>query len=197
MGIYLTSDLHLGHDKDFIYKPRGFNSIIESNKSIISNWNSIINDNDVVYVLGDLTLGDIKENINLIKQLKGQLFVIVGNHDTDNRLRYYATCNNIVEIEYAYRLKYGKKSFWLSHYPVDTSNDFWSSESNNKVDQSIKNIIRKEPTVWNLHGHTHSKEIFQPDLKYGHYNVALDAHNNKPISIEDIIKDIDNNRKQG
>ena len=66
MGIYLTSDLHLGHDKDFIYKPRGFNSVDKANESIISNWNSIINEDDLVYVLGDLTLGDIETNIKLI-----------------------------------------------------------------------------------------------------------------------------------
>ena len=49
MEIYLTSDLHLGHDKDFIYKPRGFNSVDEANESIISNWNSIINEDDLKF----------------------------------------------------------------------------------------------------------------------------------------------------
>lgn len=190
MGIYLTSDLHLGHDKDFIYKPRGFNSVDEANESIISNWNSIINEDDLIYVLGDLTLGDIETNIKLIEQLKGKLFVIVGNHDTDNRLNYYSTCHNIIDIQYAYRIKYRKKLFWLSHYPTNTSNDYSVSDSNNKIDTTIKNRIRKEPTVWNLHGHTHSNEVFQSDLSYGHYNVALDAHDNKPVNIETIIDDI-------
>ena len=63
-------------------------------------------------------------------------------------------------------------------------------DSNNKIDTTIKTRIRKEPTVWNLHGHTHSNEVFQSDLSYAHYNVALDAHDNKPVNIKTIIDDI-------
>ena len=151
MEIYLTSDLHLGHDKDFIYKPRGFNSVDEANESIISNWNSIVNEDDLVYVLGDLTLGDIETNIKLIEQLKGKLFVIVGNHDTDNRLNYYSTCHNIIDIQYAYRIKYRKKLFWLSHYPTNTSNDYLKSLvtkkntwENIKADMTLKGLKVRE-----------------------------------------------------
>ena len=39
---YFTSDLHIGHDKDFIWKARGFNSIEEHDTQILKNWNSII-----------------------------------------------------------------------------------------------------------------------------------------------------------
>lgn len=35
--IYFTSDLHFGHDKDFIYKSRGFNSIGDHDNTIIEN----------------------------------------------------------------------------------------------------------------------------------------------------------------
>lgn len=35
--MYFTSDLHLNHDKEFIYKNRGFNSINEMNNTIIRN----------------------------------------------------------------------------------------------------------------------------------------------------------------
>ena len=45
------------------------------------------------------------------------------------------------------------------------------------------------PKLWNLHGHTHSKEKFE---ECGSYNVAVDAHNCFPVSIEQIIKDFGN-----
>lgn len=35
--IYLTSDLHFGHNKEFLYKPRGFNSIEAHDEQIIKN----------------------------------------------------------------------------------------------------------------------------------------------------------------
>lgn len=58
--IYLTSDLHFCHDKDFIYGARGFDSVDDMNAAIIENWNALINDDDEVYVLGDLMLKDIE-----------------------------------------------------------------------------------------------------------------------------------------
>ena len=38
-NIWFTSDLHFCHDKEFLYKPRGFNSIEEHDTAIIQNWN--------------------------------------------------------------------------------------------------------------------------------------------------------------
>ena len=37
MSIYFTSDLHIGHDKDFLYKPRGFNNVWDMDNAIIEN----------------------------------------------------------------------------------------------------------------------------------------------------------------
>lgn len=35
--IWFTSDLHFGHNKSFLYEPRGFNSIEEHDATIIKN----------------------------------------------------------------------------------------------------------------------------------------------------------------
>lgn len=171
--LYFTSDLHINHNKDFIYKPRGFDSVYEMNKAIIENWNSIIKEEDTVYILGDLMLGDNEEGIELVKQLRGNIIVILGNHDTDKRIEYYNNCNNIVDIKFADRIRKGKYIFYLSHYPTYVNN-------------------KNDKPVWCLSGHTHSKEIFQKEFPCN-YNVSIDAHDNKPVYIEDIIKDIKNN----
>lgn len=42
--IFVTSDLHIGHNKEFLYKPRGFSSIEEHDKALIENWNNLIKD---------------------------------------------------------------------------------------------------------------------------------------------------------
>ena len=56
--IYLISDTHFNHNKDFVYKARGFNSIEEMNEKIIENWNSVVTDEDTIYVLGDVIMGE-------------------------------------------------------------------------------------------------------------------------------------------
>ena len=83
--IYLSSDLHFFHDKDFIYKPRGFENILDMNETILKNWNNTVSEEDEVYLLGDLMLGDNNKGIELIKQLNGKIHVILGNHDSATR----------------------------------------------------------------------------------------------------------------
>lgn len=172
---FFTSDLHIGHDKDFLYQKRGFINITEHDTQIIKNWNSIITPEDNVYILGDLCMSSNEAEWNRVfYNLNGHLFFIRGNHDTDNKIITYINAWNITNLGFVYIYKYNKKKqFYLSHYPTMVGN------KDNKY------------FFWNLSGHTHNKNKFQ----YGEkqiYNVALDAHNMFPISIEDIIKDIDN-----
>lgn len=54
--IYFTSDLHFGHNKEFLYKSRGYNSLNEMTEDIILKWNSTVQNEDDVYILGDLML---------------------------------------------------------------------------------------------------------------------------------------------
>lgn len=174
--IFFTSDLHLNHEKEFIWGARGFSSVEEMNKGIIKRWNNIINPDDEVYIVGDLMLGDTEKGIEIINQLNGFKRIIIGNHDTDNRIEAYKIgIKNLLSIEHATRLKYGKNIFWISHYPANTSN---------YDDQKawVKNLI-------NLYGHTHQTDTFYSDNPYM-YNVGIDAHNCTPVSIEEIISDI-------
>ena len=175
--IYLTSDLHFSHNKPFIYKPRGFNSVLEMNNAIIKNWNNTIRHDDDVYILGDIMLNDDKEGIKCLSQLNGRLHIITGNHDTDNRNLLYANCHNVIEAtKCARNFKYEKYHFYLSHYPTLTSNY--------DTDKPLK------ARLINLCGHLHTKDKFIDMNKGLIYHVELDAHNNRPVAIDEIISDI-------
>lgn len=179
--IYFTSDLHFGHDKEFIYKPRGFNSIEDHDNTIIENWNNIVTEDDDVYVLGDLMLGDKEYGLNCLKRLRGKIHIVVGNHDTTNKIDLYATkLNNVVEIKPIIILKYNKYKFYLSHYPTITSN---------LEKDSLKDCLI------NLYGHTHQTTKFYNEMPFM-YNVGLDCHQNKPISIDEIISDCEEKVKE-
>ena len=144
--IYFTSDLHFGHDKDFIYKSRGFNSIEDHDNTIIENWNNIVTEDVDIYVVGDLMLGDKEYGLNCLKRLKGKIHIVVGNHDTTNKIDLYSTkLNNVVEIKPIIILKYNKYKFYLSHYPTITSN---------LEKDSLKDCLI------NLYGHTHQTTKF-------------------------------------
>ena len=168
--IWFTSDWHFGHDKSFLYEPRGFSSIAEANEVIMNRHNELVSNDDEVYVLGDLMLGDNNENIEYIKRMNGRLHIIIGNHDTSERIKKYKECDNVVSVLYADRIKWKKWSIYVSHCPMIVAHN------------------EEAPKLWNFHGHTHSKEKFS-DIPHC-YNVALDAHNCYPIEIEQIAEDI-------
>ena len=79
--IYFTSDTHFNHTNIIRYCNRPFNCVDEMNNSLVQNWNKIITNNDVVYHLGDLALGMKEQANDLIKKLKGTIYLIRGNHD--------------------------------------------------------------------------------------------------------------------
>lgn len=172
--VYFTSDLHIGHDKDFIWRPRGFSSIKEHDTEIIKRWNSVITPEDTVYILGDLCMsGNETEWDRVYKVLNGEKIVIWGNHDTNNKINKYQNEYGMTYIGLAALYKYNKKKmFYLSHYPTLVGN------------------FKEERFFWNLSGHTHSSNKFEFG-QYSIYNVAMDAHNCTPVSIEQIIKDIE------
>ena len=88
MAIFIVSDLHLGHSKDFIYGARGFENVEDMNETIIRKWNEIVDEEDDVYVLGDLVMGP-EVNLQMLRRLKGRLHIVRGNHDVGSRWDFY------------------------------------------------------------------------------------------------------------
>ena len=77
---YYIADTHFGHDNIRRLSNRPFDTIEEMDKTIISNWNSRVTDEDDVYILGDFSYKS-EDPISYLKQLKGYKHLIVGNHD--------------------------------------------------------------------------------------------------------------------
>lgn len=174
--IYFISDTHFCHDKDFLYVPRGYTNIYDMNKDFIQKWNSVVNIDDEVYHLGDVMLNDNDAGMDILQSLKGNIHIILGNHDTDERVLLYPQAWNVVDVCYADSIKAGKWTLFLSHYPAMVSSTATPKKR------------------YNISGHTHSKEIFQfPE--YHIYNVAVDAHDGYPVPIEKILSDINNRGK--
>lgn len=176
--IWLTSDLHLFHNQGFIYEPRGFSSIEDMNAAIEKNWNDKISEDDEVYILGDLMVGGKaignEAGMDIVRRLKGKKHVIIGNHDTDARIKLYQHEESIIDVQYALMMRYKGRSIYLSHYPTLTSN-----------------LEHEKPKQWiiSFYGHTHSKEKFFENIPFM-YNVALDAHENCPVSLDEALQEI-------
>ena len=116
-------------------------------------------------------LNDNTKGLGYLKQLNGKIHIILGNHDNGARKEFYQCLTNIVEVTYATMIKYKKYSFFLTHYPSKVG---W---------------IGNDSRLWNLAGHTHSKDKFE-NGEFKIYNVACDAHNCTPVCIDKVLEDI-------
>lgn len=181
--IFVTSDTHFGHDRGFIYEPRGFSSIGGHDEEIIYRWNSIVTPEDTVYHLGDAMLGSNHEyGLSCLNRLNGHIIMIRGNHDTDRRWEEYEDqWPHILPTGWAYVLKHDLGKSYLCHYPTETS--------------CLENMTPIKHHLINLHGHTHSTHKFEKNKPY-QYNVALDAHNCCPVSLKQVYADINKEVQQ-
>ena len=179
MNIWFTSDLHLCHDKEFLWGPRGFKDQFEMNEAIIENWNKVVKPDDIVYDLGDIALSDVQTAAKCINKLNGKHMWINGNHDTTKKIDYIMDyCHDkMYYMGYAYVLKEGKHSFYLSHYPTLTANF------------DDKKFSRH---VINLHGHTHQQTNWLQVANPFMYHVGMDSHNCTPVHIDEVLADIKN-----
>lgn len=188
--IYFVSDYHWNHNKDFIYRSRGFSSVEEMNREIVKRHNEIVHKDDKVFILGDLCLGGASEDVlaqnkELIESLNGSLFLIKGNHDSEKRCQMYKTCRNVFSIDSSLYYDYGGYHFYLSHFPTITSNfDF---------DKPLRQRLI------NLCGHSHCKNAFEDWNRYNApiYHCELDAHDCYPLSVDIILMNIENKLKEG
>lgn len=171
--IFFTSDTHFGHDREFLWGPRGFTNSQEHDEAIIKNWNETVSPDDIVYHLGDLMLGDNAHGIECVKRLNGNIKLIRGNHDTDARWKLYGTLPNVELIGWADVIKYKKYNFYLSHHPTLTSN--------------LEKAPHLRMHLINLYGHTHQMGKFYQDMPYM-FHVGLDSNDNRPVLLDDAIE---------
>jgi len=163
--IYFTSDLHLGHKGIITMQNRPFVNVEEMNRTIINNYNSCVNKDDTVYILGDISHHMTVEAVNeIITLLKGKKYLIKGNHDKKYDERLFEEICDFKEIAV------NGTNLALMHYPMLS----WPK-------------IRRGGIQ--LHGHIHGDEnynIQNREQGIKRYDVGVDANQFVPISIKQI-----------
>lgn len=147
------------------------------NETIVENWNSVVNWDDEVYLLGDCMLNNNYEGVKYLNRLAGKIYILRGNHDTNARIQEYVNIRpTILYIGIAALLDYKGYHFYLSHYPTLTSNYDY--------DKPLKKRIIS------LCGHSHTKDPFADADKGLIYHCELDTNNCYPWLLDDIIENI-------
>ena len=167
MRRYAIADLHFGHQNIIDYQNRPFNDWKNMNEKMIEWWNETVNENDIVYVLGDFTLSrSIRIIVNLLNRLKGKKVLIMGNHDT-RKPKDYVECG----FEYV-----SKKPIMIEPGIILMHEPF--------ADLSL--VV---PNYIYFFGHVHAKET-PMDTCSNCMCVSVERIGYKPIDLDKVIKNI-------
>ena len=193
MNKFFTSDLHFGHKNILGFaKPRPFSTIEEHDQAIIDNWNSVVKQEDDVYIIGDISLNLSTEDIeNRLKALNGNKYLILGNHDRPKIYAKFLNSGLLKEMKDYASIKLEDKvgrvyECILFHYPILEPNHVFN-----------KPIAGKIGPTCHFYGHIHNMndydEIYQ-NLGFRSAHVGLDTSdkypNTKPftpINFEDLL----------
>jgi calcineurin-like phosphoesterase family protein len=162
MKKWITADWHLGETR-FDIMQRPFTDVMEHCEFIISRHNSVVDPNDVVYVLGDVIYKDAdpSEFLPMVRRMNGIKLLIRGNHDagiTDQQFSPYFAAGIIADGGGGNFTVDGIKCY-ATHYPSSGKKD-----------------------AFNLVGHIHGAWRVQLNC----LNVGVDVHNYYPLSFDKI-----------
>ena len=82
---FVVSDTHFGHANIIRFTNRPFDDIDEMDAALVDNWNAVVRPQDLVFHLGDFTLGGIGEARKYFAQLNGDIRVLNNFWHHDKR----------------------------------------------------------------------------------------------------------------
>lgn len=83
MKTFITSDTHFGHANILKFCPntRQYQDADHMNEALITQWNSVVGADDLVYHLGDFAFLSAEKAREIVSRLNGRIVLIEGNHD--------------------------------------------------------------------------------------------------------------------
>lgn len=189
--ILFTADLHLGHNKDFILKPRGYATIQEAEDHTRKTLYDTLQPDDVLFNLGDAVIGAGDNSLKYATEITNlpcrHQYFIWGNHNAgmqqiyNDEMARLGLSTEDVEL-YPLTLPNGRFTFLghyaeifvdrqpvvLAHYPIAS----WNGMSKGG---------------WMLHGHCHRN--LKEDLTIHRLDVGWDWKR-RPVPWEEIRREL-------
>lgn len=176
-NIYFISDTHFFHFNICKYCDRPFSSASDMNKTLISNWNSVVTHNDIVIIHGDFAFADKKGWNSILSSLNGYKILLKGNHDRESDIPHdqFLLIEDMIELYIHDEEIEGKwQNIICCHYPILCYKG-------------------QHKGYWQTYGHVHSRinntgndRHLLNYLSPNQYDVGVDNNNFTPISYEQL-----------
>lgn len=169
--IYFIGDMHLGHDNIIKLCNRPFSSGREMDGFLINSWNSVVNPEDTVYILGDFAFKSVINPVEILKKLNGHKILIIGNHDKQNlKNPEFRRC--FIDIKDMLSIYINNEKIVMCHYPIVEWEGYFRG-------------------AWHIYGHVHNNVrnkswLFLKDESHA-LNAGADIIGFKPVTFEELI----------
>lgn len=177
--VFFTSDYHWGHKNVIRFDNRPFldefnePDIKKMHETLLLNWNSVVKENDVVFYLGDLSLGNPKFAKEFVDKLNGEINFVMGNHDRYSeilKMNRFKTIYDLVDLKIFNPKDKSESDYVLCHYPIHSWN-------------------RAHHGTYMIHGHSHmslSEKEFHQGKRI--FDLGCNGWNYTPVSYKEILK---------
>ncbi len=162
---YVISDHHFHHKNIIEYCDRPYDSVDEMDEVMVKRWNDVVDPDDEVLHLGDLTISSRTGRLlDLFETLNGSVVYVMGNHD-HTRLD---TLDGVEFFKY-FRFTHSNHNFYAVHDPADAPSNH---------------------DGWVLHGHHHNNWPDQfplVDPTERRVNCSVELIEYRPLSMDRLI----------
>lgn len=173
---FFASDFHFGHANVIKHCNRPFEDLAEMEFQLIRQWNEVVTSQDVVYILGDFSFYDWDMTEYILSRLKGQKFLVKGNHDSSKMLKKVGNLGKVVSYEER-TFEIGEETVrvCMSHFPFLS----WH---------------QMHRGAYHFHGHSHGNLMLPPQLQNARiFDVGVDNlfkvfGQYRPVTLEQLVE---------
>jgi calcineurin-like phosphoesterase family protein len=173
------SDPHFGHANIIEYAQRPYHSVSEMDAALITNYNEIVDDNDVVVWLGDAFLCSREKSLEIMSRLKGRKILIRGNHDRGASAMLSLGFDIVAD---KMSVQIAGRTCTLCHYP------YAGADRHGKLVERAEYLPERKKGEYLIHGHTHSRKMVDGHMLH----VGIDAWNWRPVTYDRVAELVKN-----
>jgi len=203
---WFTSDWHIGHNNvlNFCKETRGhLQDLDHMHTVLIDNYNERVKPDHTCFFLGDFAFKGMEYGAKVLERMHGKKILIRGNHDKGHQSLSNMGFDAVMD---SMEIKLGGLYITASHFPLSgierenckgfkkyIEGENWHGEFKYTEDYLV---IPDRGQNIHLHGHIHSPNRGLSKKICGiQYDVGVDANELKPISLNNIIKQIKRSKK--
>jgi calcineurin-like phosphoesterase family protein len=128
-NLYVTSDTHFHHDREFVWKRRGYENATQMTDDMINTINTVVGKNGILLHLGDFCLNTTQEMYeDIMSRLDvKEIWMLWGNHNNPIQRNYggsvcqiaASVCGTFVKyLGHYFTFSKSRRKYVCFHFPI-------------------------------------------------------------------------------